>query len=112
MNPLDKNDSDIVDSHLGLFRSPPEEQMSQAEERALRRLRSEPRHDAAQSSHRYHSGRAHGSRAHRNWAFALASAAALVLFVVLASWPSIRALLTSTDTAAVVEVADGALYDS
>ena len=35
---------DTVEAHLGLFRSPPEEEMSQAEERALHRLRTESRH--------------------------------------------------------------------
>jgi uncharacterized protein (TIGR03435 family) len=114
MNPFNKDDSDIVDSHLGLFGSPPEEQISQAEERALRRLRSEPGHDAAPTPalHRLHGARTQGSTVHPNWAIAFASAAALVLFVTLASWSPIRTMLTKTDTAAVVEVADGGLYDS
>jgi ferric-dicitrate binding protein FerR (iron transport regulator) len=67
---------DIVEAHLGLFRSAPEEQMSQAEERALHRLRTEAR-QAAVSMRRGH---------HVNWRFAFAGAVAAVLFTGIAIW--------------------------
>ena len=69
---------DIVEAHLGLFRSPPEEQMSQAEDRALHRLRSESRQTTAP---------ARPSRGlHLSWRFAFVGAVAALLFVAITMW--------------------------
>ena len=67
---------DIVGSHLGLFRSPPADQMSQAEERTLRRLRFETRHAAVAGRPR--------RALHLNWRFALAAAAVVAAVIVVA----------------------------
>jgi uncharacterized protein (TIGR03435 family) len=104
MKPHQNENPDIVETHLGLFRSPSDEAMSQAQERALRRLRSEPRPASAPVQL---------SRGlHLNWRFAIVGAVAAVVFVAVTQAPSVRTLMTKTDTAAVVEVADGGAYDS
>jgi uncharacterized protein (TIGR03435 family) len=68
---------DILDAHLGLFRSPPHEQMSEAEERALHRLRSE----LAQAT-----VHVRPSRPSLNWRFAIAGVAAAILIGAIALW--------------------------
>ncbi|MGH9240723.1 MAG: TIGR03435 family protein [Vicinamibacterales bacterium] len=80
MNSTDNDHRDIVDDHLGLFRSPPAEEMAQAEVRVLWRLRSEAPHAAAptRSSHTFH----------RSWRFALAGAAAAVVFAIAVGRPT------------------------
>jgi uncharacterized protein (TIGR03435 family) len=68
---------DTADSHLGLFRAPPEEEMAQAEERALRRLRSEPRYAPAPAR----------PPLWRMSRLAVAGAAAAIVFAVIALRP-------------------------
>ena len=109
MNPLDKNDTDIVDSHLGLFRSPPEEQMSEAQERTLHRLRSESEQATApRPSRSVHLQPSRGF--YLDWRFVVVGAVAVAVFVVVAQGPSVRTLMTGGAAAAVVEAADGGLY--
>ena len=67
---------DIVGSHLGLFRSPPADQMSQAEERTLRRLCFETRHVSVAVRPR--------RALHLNWHFVFAAAAVVVAVIVVA----------------------------
>jgi uncharacterized protein (TIGR03435 family) len=114
MTSRNSDHQDIVDSHLGLFRSPPEEQMLEAQERALHRLRSESDHASAPAVPSLAAGRAErpGRGLHMNWRFAFVGAVAAIVFIAITQAPSVRTLVTTTDTAAVVEVADGGLYDS
>jgi uncharacterized protein (TIGR03435 family) len=95
-------DPDSVDTLLGLFRSPPEDQMSQSEERALRRLRSEAQHAAAPAPSRGF---------HLSWGIAFAGAA-VVLVVIAFSRPWSSAPLATVVAEGVYELADGSRVET
>src|SRR5262249_20735593 len=42
MKPREKNEQNMLERHLGLFNTPPSQEMEEAEDRILRRLRSQP----------------------------------------------------------------------
>jgi len=106
MKPRERNAEEIVDRHLALFDSPPVQEMQQAEERILRRLRSESVGLAEQSPAKSNSVRAGGRWRGR----AALAAAAAVAFVVFLQMPGIRHFSRGIDAYALVESADGGLY--
>jgi uncharacterized protein (TIGR03435 family) len=106
MTQREKNDRDIVEQHLGLFNSPPVEEMQLAEQRILRRLRSE----SGGSVERF---AAPVDPTRRNWSwplYAVCAAAAALLFGFWVRTPSVRNPGPGIDVHAVVESADGGLY--
>jgi uncharacterized protein (TIGR03435 family) len=94
---------DVVDSHLGLFRSPPADEIARAAERTLRRLRSAPVPASVRSPM--------STGTHRAWLRpALVGAAAAVVFVLVLRQPAIRSLVGGLEALAVVESADGGAF--
>src|SRR5712671_4392063 len=94
---------EIVDRHLGLCNSPPSDEMEHAEERILRRLRSEsvgtPKELSAES---------HSVRTRWTWRrFAVLAAAAVLVLVVFGLTSTMRNFAREIDAHAVVESADG-----
>jgi uncharacterized protein (TIGR03435 family) len=90
-----------IEAHLGLFRSPPVQQMAGAEERALDRLRTAAagRMDVLKEEPR-------SIGFHWRWRLALVGAAAAVGVAVMEA-PDIRRVMTGATAAAVVETAGG-----
>jgi uncharacterized protein (TIGR03435 family) len=89
---------DIVEVHLGLFRSPPEQEIAVAEERTMRRLRTEAPPAAIPTR---------PARAlHMKWRFALA-AAAVVLAVIVVARPWRGKPLATVVADGVYELVDG-----
>ena len=89
---------DIVEAHLGLFRSPPANQMSEAAERTLNRLRAESMRVSTTGS---------GRGLSFLWRFAIAGVAAgmLAAIVFTRPWSSDRIAIAVAD--GVYELVDG-----
>ena len=92
------NDPDIVDAHLGLFRSPSAEQISESEDRTLHRLRAEATRVPPTEPARGLS---------LTWRFAIAGAAAAVLAAIVIALPWRSAPFATLVADGVYELADG-----
>src|SRR5262245_28744946 len=101
MKRRDTDIDEIVDTHLGLFRTPPSGEMARAEERALRQLRSRANSVMGASS-----GESIARPTRWRWPLATVAAAGAIAFVV-AVRPALLRLMTGVETQAVVESADG-----
>jgi uncharacterized protein (TIGR03435 family) len=103
MNRREPDPRHVVDEHLGLFRSPPADQMSQAEERTLRRLCFETRHVSVAVRPR--------RALHLNWHFVFAAAAVVVAVIVVARpWNSPRLATAVAD--GLFELVDGSRVET
>jgi uncharacterized protein (TIGR03435 family) len=107
MTHRENNDRDFVERLLGLFNSPPSEEMEQARQRILRRLRSESVHPIQESL------TVESKTLPSKWrwqAVALTVAAAAVVLGLFVGIPAIRNSNRAIDVHAVVESADGGLF--